>query len=139
MPAMSSCLSSLPALLAAVAMFGFAAAPALAEQRTDYAVTIAGSLDYNRADADGGAALQHDEAVDFRTQIPRLSFSGRVAEPTAPALGTASITRSSFTMTGEQRLAPTFCRQTMCVFVTSPLPPGRIAHTLRPSEPEFMT
>jgi hypothetical protein len=98
---MTSSLHLLPFVAAAAAVLAFAAAPAMADQQIDYAVTIEGSLDYNRADVDAGASLQHDEAVDFRTHLPRLSFFGNAAQATAPALGTASITRSAFTMTGE--------------------------------------
>ena len=98
---MFSLLSSLPVLAAVAAMLAFAAAPAMAEQRIDYAMTVEGTIDYNRADADGDATAQHDETVDFRTYVPRLSFFGEVPEATAPALGTATLRRGSFTVTGE--------------------------------------
>ena len=98
---MSSCLSSLPALAAAVAMLAFAAAPAMAEQRIDYAMTVEGTIDYNRADDDGGATAQHDERIDFRTHVPRLSFFGEVPEVTAPALGTATLVHGSYRIQGD--------------------------------------
>lgn len=68
---------------------------------TDYKVVIEGSADYNRADVDGDASAQHDEAVDFTTTIPRLSFYGDSAEDSTGALGTASVSRGSYVITGE--------------------------------------
>jgi hypothetical protein len=98
---MSSCLSSLPALLAAAVMLAVAAAPAMAEQRIDYAMTVDGTIDYNRADDDGGATAQHDERIDFHTHVPKLSFFGEYLESTAPALGTATLVHGSYTVQGD--------------------------------------
>jgi len=86
--------------LAAVAAALAVAAPADALERIDYAVTIEGTIEYNRADVDDDASLQHDETVDFRTHIPDLPFFGDVAQATAPALGTAAVGRGSLTMAG---------------------------------------
>ena len=66
----------------------------------DYKVVIAGTADYNRADADEEASAQHDETVDFRTTIPRLTFHGRVADDSTGALGTATVRRGSYVITG---------------------------------------
>jgi hypothetical protein len=88
-------------LAAAAAVLAVTAAPAMADQRIDYAMTVEGTLDYNRADVDGDASLQHDETLDFRTHVPKLSFFGDAVQATAPALGTATLRRSAFTMSGE--------------------------------------
>ena len=79
------------------------AVPATGEasiRTVDYHVEIAGSADYNRADADAEASAQHDEAIDFRTTIPKLTFHGRVADDSAGALGTASVRHGSYVITG---------------------------------------
>ncbi len=82
-------------------MLAFAAAPAMAEQRIDYAMTVDGTIDYNRADDDGGATAQHDERIDFHTHVPKLSFFGEYLEATAPALGTATLVHGSYTVQGD--------------------------------------
>ena len=92
-------LAALAATLAALAL-GAPTAGAAEATRIDYAVTIEGTADYNRADVDAEASAQHDETIDFRTAIPRLSFIGNAAEDSTGALGTASVRRGSFTMTG---------------------------------------
>lgn len=66
----------------------------------DYRVVIDGTADYNRADADEEASAQHDETVDFRTTIPKLTFHGRVADDSSGALGTATVRRGSYLITG---------------------------------------
>ena len=38
--------------------------------RIDHAVTIEGTADYNRADADAEASAQHDETIDSRATEP---------------------------------------------------------------------
>jgi hypothetical protein len=82
---------------------GALAAPAAAGTipTTDYAVTIEGTADYNRADADDDASAQHDIALKFKTEIPRLRFVGDVAEDSSGALGTAEVTHGSYVITGE--------------------------------------
>lgn len=67
---------------------------------TDYAVVIEGSADYNRADVDGEVSAQHDVAIDFRTQIPKLRFHGRFADKSSVGMSTASVRRGSYTLTG---------------------------------------
>ena len=78
------------------------AAPAAADTipTIDYAVTIDGTADYNRADVDDEASAQHDIALEFRTEIPRLRFIGNAAEDSSGARGTASVTRGSYVITG---------------------------------------
>jgi hypothetical protein len=98
---MTSSLHFLPFVAAAAAVLAFAAAPAIAEQRIDYAMTVDGTIDYNRADDDGGATAQHDERIDFRTHVPKLSFFGEVPEITAPALGTATLVHGSYAVQGD--------------------------------------
>ena len=83
--------------LAALAVPGSSQA---AIRTVDYRVVIAGTADYNRADADEEASAQHDETVDFRTTIPKLTFHGRVAEDSSMALGTATVRRGSYLITG---------------------------------------
>lgn len=82
---------------------GLLAAPAAAETMPyiDYAVTIQGTADYNRADIDGEASAQHDIALQFETEIPRLRFNGRVAEDSSGARGTAVVTHGSYVITGD--------------------------------------
>lgn len=82
---------------------GALAAPAAADTipTIDYAVTIDGTADYNRADVDGEASAQHDIALAFKTEIPRLRFVGNAAEDSSGARGTASVTRGSYVITGE--------------------------------------
>ncbi len=78
------------------------AAPAAADSAPtiDYRVTIEGTADYNRADADVETAVQHDIGLKFKTEIPRLRYTGRVAEDSSGALGTASVTRGSYVISG---------------------------------------
>jgi len=67
---------------------------------TDYAVTIAGTASYNRADVDDEASAQHDLDVSFRSEIPRLTFHGDAAEDSRDARTTAAVTRGSYVITG---------------------------------------
>jgi hypothetical protein len=83
--------------LAALAVPGTSQA---AIRTVDYRVVIDGTADYNRADADAEASAQHDEAIVFRTTIPKLTFHGRVAEDSTGALGTANVTHGSYVITG---------------------------------------
>jgi hypothetical protein len=85
---------------------GALAAPAAAGTipTIDYAVTIQGTADYNRADVDGEASAQHDIALQFETQIPRLRYTGRVAEDSSGARGTAAVTHGSYVITGANGL-----------------------------------
>jgi hypothetical protein len=78
------------------------AAPAAADTAPyiDYAVTIEGTADYNRADVDDDTTAQHDIGLKFKTEIPRLRFRDGVAEDSTGALGTASATRGSYVITG---------------------------------------
>jgi hypothetical protein len=76
-------------------------AGAAAQVRTEYAVTIAGTADYNRADADGDASAQHDISFDFETKIPKVTFFDNVAEDSSGALGTAAIRRGHYVIRGE--------------------------------------
>jgi hypothetical protein len=77
------------------------AAPAAAGTPTiDYAVTIEGTADYNRADIDVETSAQHDIGLKFRTDIPRLRYTGRLAEDSSGARGTASVTRGSYVISG---------------------------------------
>jgi hypothetical protein len=78
-----------------------ASAPAATMPTTDYAVTIEGTASYNRADVDGDVSAQHDIDVAFRTEIPKLTFHGDAAEDSRGALGTGSLTRGSYVITGE--------------------------------------
>ena len=77
-----------------------AAASAAPIQTYDYAVTIEGSADYNRADVDGEASAQHDLALDFKTTIPQLRFVDDAVEDSKGALGTVTVRRGSYTITG---------------------------------------
>lgn len=77
-----------------------AAAQADTVKTTDYAVSIIGTADYNRADADTETAVQHDIAVDFQTRIPRFSFRDGVPEDSTGAIGTASVRRGSYVIQG---------------------------------------
>jgi hypothetical protein len=81
---------------------GLLAAPAAADTipTIDYAVTIEGTADYNRADVDDDASAQHDIALKFKTEIPSLRFVGNAAEDSSGARGTASVTHGSYVITG---------------------------------------
>lgn len=87
-------------LLFFLAALAAPSASGAASRTVDYQVVIAGTADYNRADADEEASAQHDETVDFRTTIPRLTFHGRVADDSSGALGTATVRRGSYLITG---------------------------------------
>lgn len=91
--------------LLTIALLAFAAlaAPAAAQtyKTTDYAVTIEGTADYNRADTDEGTTAQHDLAIKFKTEIPSLRFVGDTAEDSTNATGTASVTHGSYVITGD--------------------------------------
>lgn len=86
------------ALLATLLVTG--SVQATAYTTTDYAVTIAGTASYNRADVDEEASAQHDLDVSFRTEIPRLTFHGDAAEDSRDARTTAAVTRGSYVITG---------------------------------------
>jgi hypothetical protein len=90
----------LPLTLALGALAAPAAASAAPIQTYDYAVTIQGSLDYNRADVDGEASAQHDLALDSKTTIPQLRFVNDSVEDSRGAQGTATVRRGSYTITG---------------------------------------
>jgi hypothetical protein len=89
-------------LLAMLAALGTPSAAGAATPTVDYAVTIDGTAEYNRADASADAAAQHDETVDFQTRIPKLTFYDKVAEDSRGALGTATVRRGSYTITSPQ-------------------------------------
>jgi opacity protein-like surface antigen len=78
------------------------AAPAAADTvpTYDYAVTIQGTADYNRADIDDDTTAQHDVALQFETEIPRLHFRDGVPEDSHGARGTATVTHGSYVITG---------------------------------------
>ena len=89
------------ASLTALTLLVPAATAGAAIQTYDYAVTIAGTADYNRADIDGDVSAQHDISVAFKTTIPSFRFVGDAAEDSRGALGSASITRAMYRITGE--------------------------------------
>jgi hypothetical protein len=90
-------------LILTLLALGALTAPAAAQtyKTTDYAVTIEGTADYNRADTDDGTTAQHDLALTFKTEIPSLRFVGDTAEDSSNATGTASVTRGSYVITGD--------------------------------------
>ncbi|HEX8205879.1 MAG TPA: hypothetical protein VF587_07465 [Solirubrobacteraceae bacterium] len=79
------------------------AAPASADtyRTIDYAVTIDGTANYNRADVDEGTTAQHDVALEFQTKVPSMRFVDDVAEDSKGALGTAAVTHGHYVITGE--------------------------------------
>ena len=89
-------------LLLTLFALGALATPAAAQtyKTTDYAVTIEGTADYNRADTDDDTTAQHDLALKFKTEIPSLRFVGDTAEDSRNATGTASVTHGSYVITG---------------------------------------
>jgi hypothetical protein len=93
---------SLPLLLALGALALPATAAAAPVNTVDYAVTIEGTADYNRADADVETAVQHDIGLTFKTTVPKMTFYGDVAEDSRGAMGTASVTRGSYVISGPQ-------------------------------------
>jgi hypothetical protein len=67
----------------------------------DYAVTIDGIGDYNRADVAAETAVQHDIGFGFRTTIPKITFyDNAAAADAAGTQGTVTITRGSYVIQG---------------------------------------
>ncbi len=91
---------ALAAALTALALAAPAAAGAAPVVRYDYAVTIAGHADWNRAGVDGEATEHSDEEFTFLTRVPRMAFLDSVAEDSSGALGSARLVRSNFRIDG---------------------------------------